>query len=596
MGLGLLGAMGWAIHHGSYPARWVAGTLHWPPPATMAFVAWWSLLGLGSAIAIAVGVSRWLERRPPPRASLLALEPLVVALATLLAFLIPFAVRMLVLEDAPVTDDEAAYRFSAEILASGQLTAPVPPEKLFFDRAFVTTDGRWYSQYFLGWPALMVPFVWLGVSGYANTFYSALTVPCLHRLLRRLVGARWAAVGLGLYVTSPMLMLAAATEMSHTSCLFALVLAGWQLLRCLDEPGDPKRHAALAGALCLAFFIRPLSGFAIGGVIALGWLWSAARRPDARRGVLAFTLVATVGAGTFLGINTAQNGGPFVTAYAEVRRFGLENDFRFTTRLRTTPTRTLANMNFAEPVKGASNLAAGTLRLWFALFAWPAGFALALVPSRRRWVPWARGAALAYFGCNFFLSDVGVDIFGPTHLFEAAAPLLLLTAAGLADLTRWVGRVEERRAGLPLALAGAMTLVGWVTYVPARVGPMRDHAVAVNQLYTAPAQAGLSDAVVFSYFHGVAYCAPPSHGWVFWRPSPHPDLSDDVLWVNHIDIAEDQRFMKTLYPDRKGYVAVWTTDCEVRLLPLEPMRPGDLPPAKQECCHPPPFIEIRYAP
>ena len=46
----------------------------------------------------------------------------------------------------------------AETLALGKLKIQSPPGPGFFDRTFMINDGFLYAQYFLGWPALMMPF------------------------------------------------------------------------------------------------------------------------------------------------------------------------------------------------------------------------------------------------------------------------------------------------------------------------------------------------------------------------------------------------------------------------------------------------------
>ena len=105
------------------------------------------------------------------------------------------------------------------MLATGRLWADSHPLKEFFDRVFMINDGKFYGQYFIGWPALMVPGVWVGAVGYMNAVYSALTVPPLFGIARRMGGSSAARVALLLFLASPMLMVGAATEMSHPSCL-----------------------------------------------------------------------------------------------------------------------------------------------------------------------------------------------------------------------------------------------------------------------------------------------------------------------------------------------------------------------------------------
>ncbi len=74
-----------------------------------------------------------------------------IAFLALAAFLVPFAVRLLLLDGAAVTDDESCYRFGAELVASGRLRVPSPPMKLFFDRTFMINDGHLYPAPCTSW-------------------------------------------------------------------------------------------------------------------------------------------------------------------------------------------------------------------------------------------------------------------------------------------------------------------------------------------------------------------------------------------------------------------------------------------------------------
>ncbi len=64
-------------------------------------------------------------------------------------------------------------------------------------------DGKFYAQYFIGWPALMAPGVWVGAAGYMNALYSALTVPPLFAIARRMGGTSAARVAILLFARIP---------------------------------------------------------------------------------------------------------------------------------------------------------------------------------------------------------------------------------------------------------------------------------------------------------------------------------------------------------------------------------------------------------
>ena len=170
------------------------GSLEWVTPRYLTFATWWLLLGGGMALTFAIGLERLARRLPPVGQRLDRLtEPPSrrwLAGAVVVALVIPSSIRLLVMANAPLTDDESVYRFGAQLLSSGRLTVPSPPMKLFFDQNFMINDGRLYPAYFVGWPALLALGVWLGVPGIVNPILSALTVPVVATATRSIVGPR----------------------------------------------------------------------------------------------------------------------------------------------------------------------------------------------------------------------------------------------------------------------------------------------------------------------------------------------------------------------------------------------------------------------
>jgi hypothetical protein len=104
-------------------------------------------------------------------------------------------------------------------------------------------------------------------------------------------------------------------------------------------------------------------------------------------------------------------------------------------------------------------------------------------------------------------------------------------------------------------------------------------AAHLNTALRAPEAAGLHQAVIFAPTPFAPPCARTPNHFVFFHPVNDPDLRNDVLWVNHIDIDDDRRFVETL-PERTGYVMRWTAECKVTLLPLAELKAGDVPPAR----------------
>ena len=65
--------------------------------------------------------------------------------------------------------------------------------------------------------------------------------------------------------------------------------------------------------------------------------------------------------------------------------------------------------------------------------------------------------------------------------------------------------------------------------------------------------------------------------FVFWRHLNPPDLRSDLLWVNHITVEDDRRFMRYV-PQRTGYILAWGEECTPHLVPLQSERVESVPP------------------
>jgi len=78
-----------------------------------------------------------------------------VCLLAALVFLTTNLISLYVFNRTPHVHDEAAYNFQAKIFLKGRLYVPSPCAKEIFDFPHVVNNGRWYSQYPPGFPALL---------------------------------------------------------------------------------------------------------------------------------------------------------------------------------------------------------------------------------------------------------------------------------------------------------------------------------------------------------------------------------------------------------------------------------------------------------
>ncbi len=568
------------------------GSLNFPTPRYLICVGFWTLFGGLSAAFLALAASRWIgssvhiDRLAEEWHALSERRFLIWTCAA--AFVIPLALRLRVTHGAPLADDESAYRFAAELLASGRLWATSPALKLFFDQNFMINDGRLYPVYVLGWPALLAPAAWIGIPGVVNPLLSALTVPALLRALRHFVGPSWARAGVLLFLSAPFLQIAAATLLSHTSCLMALTWCLWMYLRTRRDDASARDHAGFAFGFALAFCIRPQSALPIGLPLVVSWGWALARLDGRRRwrAVLAFVLPAATVAALFLGSLWAQNGSPWRIGYTRYAQYLVENDFRFTTFTQRDLT-AVAGFDFSQVGPAIARTAVGMFRLNADLFGWPSSFALIVlalpVLCGRTRLLW--GMIGSYLLLLLFQRDWGIDTFGPMHAFELSLPLIGLTIAGARNLSERLTWAQSEGLAPPHwqwsvfspSLLGALMATAWLGFVPVRLEAVRQIAAHVNMALHAPERAGLHHAVIFAPWPFAPPCKVVPTNFVLFHPVNDPDLRNDILWVNDVSIADDRRLVESL-TGRTGYILRWTPRCEVTLLPLPTAAAGDVSP------------------
>ncbi len=561
------------------------GSLNEPTPRYGRFLALWTVFGGGAAIFLAAGLFPLLTAARLDTRILAAWrrssERKWIVYGSLLALLFPAALRVWLLQGACLTDDESAYRFMAEVLAMGRLAADSPPGKLFFDNRFMINDGKLYAQYFLGWPALMAPGVWLGVAGFMNALYSALTLPGLYLTVRRLAGGPWAKVSVVLYLASPMLMVAAATEISHTSCLTALVWLAWACLRSKDADASWRGDAGVAVLFSIAFFIRPATALGLGAPL-LVWWFASPRRLGPRR-LLAFLVPAVLGAGLFLAVNKIQNGSVFEVAYNRAYTYAQENDFRFSA-WRQEADHVAPDFDFGDLPRSLAIAGAALFRFNFAFLGWPCSLLFVCFARGGSFVRVLWWSAVFFIAVHFFTNSVGVDTFAPMHHIELALPALILSVVGMRSLGRLLHtgagpRVPRARIFAPV-LGAALLAVSLAGYHPLRLAAIHRIASSINAPRDLLRAEGIDRGVVFAsdpFIHPCAYRS--SRGWVFVRPNNDPRLHNDILWVNHLSVEKDRALMRH-FPDRRGWVMVWLEGCRLAFLPLAELPSGAVPDAR----------------
>jgi Dolichyl-phosphate-mannose-protein mannosyltransferase len=540
----------YAVHYGAHG---------WGPPE-MAFLLEYLLFGtvavilLGAAVDLAGG--RRLTAGFDRLASLSSgatWEP--TAVVSVLVFLLVTAARYELFGDTAITDDENVYAFMARMFATGRVYLPSLPEPVrpFFDGHFLINNGKWYGIYFPGHPALLALGELAHVMRWVPAMCAALTVPLAFAVGRRVFGQRAALLALPLLVLSPFFILSSATLLAHSTAGLLLMVFVYAVLRVLEGPERGEWWLAAGLALGWVALTRPLSAAAF----SLPWLVLLAIRlgRDAGRrpwtGAVLFCFVIAGAAGLLAAYQMVLSGDPFTTGY---------HTFNRVTRLSFTVGALVA----PAPFPSIFELGYTVARLNFWLFGWPVS--LAFLPFFRRT---REGVALLLGSAAVILlfavtTVPSINVVGPVHYAELIAPLVLVSASGIEELTQWVrGRLHVspgRVLGLPLAA----TLCALLLYVPLYIGSLSAMAQVARAPYDLVERARLDHAVVFVQSLGALELPPWS--WAYYPRNPSPDLTDRVLYVRDLGEARNRELMRFM-PERAPF---WmgVRNSELVLVPL----------------------------
>lgn len=552
------------------------------------FLAYYLVFGGISVLLLAWGLHRLYPRGAERFGERLGQgeDHTFVLAVSLLAFAVAALIHRYLLQGMPLTDDETAYRFATQILSKGRLYLTPDPDKDFFDHLFVVNEGKVYTQYFLGWPALLLPFLLAGLTEYANPFYLALTVPAVFLILRRLASPLWARVGALLLVASPMLAITAGTLLSHTSCTAALAWFLYFALRCREENSAWYWHAALAATFCVAFMNRPLSALGLGLPVLVSWLWDLRRSRNRWRDLLAFAAPAAAGAALFLLINAELTGDPLRSPYQSYLSYFTDGNI--------DPM--LGEVTFISPDHSLAIVTATFFRLNFATLGWPCSWLFVVFAGAGPYRRVLRATIFTFFAANIATVHIGIDTYAPMHFIELGLPLVLLTILGLERTTRWAGGLERRLAatatdGLPPRLAGIPALVAAASAVVALLyfAPYQALGLWRSTHLEKLARAGMEEmpapAVIFvkdPYNRGNCYAGRPA-GWVRSAPLNHPDLEEDYIWLEHLSLERDRELMARRFPDRSAFLLTWGPETCVRIwVPLDAATEAVFPPETPE--------------
>jgi hypothetical protein len=131
---------------------------------------------------------------------------------------------------------------------------------------------------------------------------------------------------------------------------------------------------------------------------------------------------------------------------------------------------------------------------------------------------------------------------------------------------------------MPAALVGSLVITTLAGFVPARLDAVARVASASAAVDVQAKAMGIENGVMFGMSPHRPCRSRPTHSWVYWPPANDPGLTNDLLWVNHVNVEDDRLFMRHVFPGRQGYWYLWNGACELMIGSLDDPAAASLPP------------------
>jgi len=428
-----------------------------------------------------------------------------------------------VLNGLPHLPDSVTYLLQAKWLLAGDLWGSVSALQDYLDVPYTYVVGeRWLGHYPHGWPLFLAIGLAIGTPWLIAPIFGGLFVMLLYLIGREIDGPVTGLLAATLCVVSPMARLIFGSMLSHAAAA-TLILAGlWLLLVARRLKAWPV--AALSGiALGMAFGVRPLWAAATAvplAALVAGDLFTRRDR-DARDRVLGWLIGGAAAALPTLIANHLITGSAFTFPYSFAK-----GSMYFSANLPFGIRNTDVLLYSAGHVLHGWGWPQFHGPFWVAL-----AFAFALVPFllRRSRATDILLAAMVGMVMLALLGSRGHGLhgFGPRYLFEAFAPLYLLTARGFVELARqrFDGQEVERHL-----LAAASTLLfvllcGTAAIaLPHRLGLYRGYNAVNGTLEQQIGEAEIERALIL---------LPPGdwRGWAMTARMFEPDPEANLLFI-----------------------------------------------------------------
>lgn len=491
--------------------------------------------------------------------------PKIVLAAAIFVFLFSGLFSYFVLDHIPHIHDEIGYLFQAKIFKTGHLYVASPCSRDSFDFPHIINNGKWYSQYPPGFPLLLVPFLILGVPWLVNPFLGFLSILLFYFLGSEIYDQKTGILTAVLGSLSIWLLLMSSTFLSHTACMFFLLIFLLFLFRSLRT--SSITHGLLTGiGWGAAFLIRPYTTILFSFPFLIYFLVQSV--PSGRKklkNIAAAFIPAFLSITVLMLYNQATNGHPLRMGYTV--RYGETHGIGFDKTGFTDIPHT--------PLLGVTNTLDNLSEINQQLFGWPLSSFLALIPLllirkirpeyRKKDLLLGAGIFSIFIGNFFYWASL---IFLGARLFFETLPLwVLLSARGILEIPLVLKNWKKNISTAGLRKVGLVVLILFTAYAffirfPAWVRPEdqdwyyyridKNFQGTTSKIHEGLKAIPLKNAIVIMNFlyHPVEYF--PGYWWRSGFIYNNPGLNNNIIYARHQ--AENNKALLSCFPKRSYYL------------------------------------------
>ena len=234
-----------------------------------------------------------------------------------LVFVITLLISYIPLKSYVIPFDEASYYFQTKILSSGKLFVESPPMRESFTAPHIINNGKWYSKYTPGWPALLVPGYLTGHPFVISALLNIGSLLVIFSLSKFLFDKKTGWYSILILCLSPFFLLNGSTLQAHISTGFFSILILYGFIRGLKE-NSAKYYAIMAASLVFLVQIRPADAalimFPILIYFAINMISSKDRKSHFKC-LLYLGIGFALSAGSTAIVNYIQNGSPLKLSF-----------------------------------------------------------------------------------------------------------------------------------------------------------------------------------------------------------------------------------------------------------------------------------------